>query len=183
MKLKAHVVEVWLVRRPQAGFGDAGGDRGSRPVGQTHAGCKRAALRADRDGYILIRTRIRDTGFKAYGTVDFGRDADALDVALCHRFQPDGLPDARGTGVKDADRLLFPVLFATRNIAISWRVFGPHHNQVSRRKQGARDVAVERSVASFMSCHRGSVDPTPLRGNRRRRNAAECACLSNRARS
>ena len=51
------------------------------------------------------------------------------------------------------------MLLAARNVAVSRRIFGPHHDDVALGLKRSGDVAGKRSVAAFVPAHHDAVHP------------------------
>src|SRR5439155_26438304 len=86
-------------------------------------------------------------------------DVDAREITVARGFEPHGLPDAAGAGVENADGFRLPVLFAARDVAVRWRVFGAHGEGVRAGLQQARDVELKRRVAALVASRQQAVDP------------------------
>ena len=71
--------------------------------------------------------------FEEHRSVNPRGDADGFKGPVRYRLQPNRLPDTGRAGVKDADRIHFPMLLAAGNVSVGGGVFCANHDPVVLR--------------------------------------------------
>lgn len=91
--------------------------------------------------------------------VDVGLEFELLDVQPVHRLQPDRLPDAGRSRIKDRCRVFLPVLLSARKRNVPAEILGANDNRVVSLPKGGGNVRLKRRMPPFVIGHLLPVHP------------------------